>query len=162
MLPEPEHVLTARAQRVSVAGEEIELSPRFYNPEPLGRAVRRLSDVQRLITACSYSRQHDGHVRQSACAAILPSAEPWVAPYVVQLLGQYAVEIAAMILERLTAQSSFGWPAYRDFVRATSAFMVLTEQRAISCWSCYYRHDFVCVEYPALVALDRLRQNDPR
>jgi hypothetical protein len=43
---------------------------------------------------------------------------------------------------------------------ANSAFMALTEQRAISYWSCYYRHDFARGEYPALVALDKLRQSD--
>jgi hypothetical protein len=82
-----------------------------------------------------------------------------VVPYVVQLLGEYVVEISSLILDRLTAQSSSSWPAYREFFRANRAFMALTEQRAISYWSCYYRHDFARVEYPALVALDKLRQS---
>jgi hypothetical protein len=99
-------------------------------------------------------------VRQSACATILPSAEPWVVPYVVQLLGEYVVEISTLILERLSGQSSFSWPGYGEFVRANSAYITLTEHRAISYWNCYYRHDFACGDYPALVALDRLRQGD--
>ena len=81
-------------------------------------------------------------------------------PYVVRLLGEYVVEISTLILERLTAQSSFTWPAYREFVRANSAFMALTEQRAVSYWGCYYRGDLARDEYPALVALDKLRQGD--
>lgn len=158
ILPEPKHVLTARAQRLSVQGEEVEIAARIYNPEPSGSTVQRLSAAQRLIAACIYTRHHDGHVRESACAVLLPSAELWVVPYVVQLLGEYVVEISTLILERLTAQSSFSWPAYREFVRENSAFIALTEQRAISYWSCYYRHDFGRRDYPALVALDRLRQ----
>jgi hypothetical protein len=160
VLPEPTHVLEARAQRVSVQGEEVEIAARIYDPDPVGSAIERLNDVQRLIAACVYSRHHDGYVRQSACGAILPSTEPWVVPYVVQLLGEYVVEISGLILERLTAQSSFSRPSYREFVRANSAFMALTEQRAISYWSCYYRRDFTRGEYPVLVALHKLRQRD--
>ena len=81
-------------------------------------------------------------------------------PYVVQLLGEYVVEISSLILDRLTAQSSFSWPSYREFVGANGGFMALTEQRAVSYWSCYYRHAFARAEYPALVALDKLRQSE--
>jgi hypothetical protein len=81
-------------------------------------------------------------------------------PYVVQLLGEYVVEIASLILGRLTAQSSFGRPEYRDFVAANEAFMQLTEQRAISYWSAYYRQDFSRTSYPALVALAKLREGE--
>ena len=160
VLPQPKHVMTAHAERVSVQGEAVEIPYRIYNPEPPAGAVKSLSELQRLIVACICSRHHDGYVRESACAAIVPSREPWVVPYVVRPLGEYVVEISTLILERLTAQSSFTWPAYREFVRANSAFMALTEQRAISYWSCYYRHDLARDEYPATVALNRLRKGD--
>ena len=108
-----------------------------------------------------YSRHHDGHVRESACARILRFSEPWVVPYVVQLLGEYVVEICALILDRLSAQSSFSSSAYREFVSANPEYLELTQQRAISYWSCYYRQDFTRNEYPALIALDRLRPRAP-
>ena len=158
IMPEPERVIGARAQRVSVQGEDVEIPDRIYSPELSSDVVRSLSEIQRLIAACVYSRHHDGYVRQSSCAAIVASAEPWVVPYIVQLLGEYVVEISTLILERLTAQSSFSAPAYRQFVDANSAFIELTQQRAISYWDCYYRRDFARDDYPAIVALDLLRQ----
>jgi hypothetical protein len=157
-LPDAQHVMTARAQPVLVEEEEVNIPGRIYNPELSARSIRSLSNLQRLIGACAYSRHHDGYVRESSCAAITASAEHWVVPYVVQLLGEYVVEISTLILDRLTAQSSFTWPAYQEFVRANAAFIDLTQARAISYWSCYYRHAIARDRYPTLVALDRLRQ----
>lgn len=157
-LPEPRHVLTPRTQRVLVQGEDVELPARIYNPELHRDAMQVLTSVQRLVTACIYSRHHDGYVRQASCAALLPAREPWVVPYVVQLLGEYVVEISNMILDGLTAQSAFGWSSYQDFAGANQAFIALTEQRAISYWSCYYRQAFSRSDYPALRALSKLRE----
>ena len=157
-MPEPEQAVGARSQRLSVQGEDVEIPGRIYSPELSSDVVRSLSEVQRLIAACVYSRHHDGYVRQSSCAEILASPEPWVVPYIVQLLGEYVVEISTLILERLTAQSSFSAPAFREFVAANNAFIELTQQRAISYWDCYYRRDFARDDYPAITALDLLRQ----
>src|SRR3954451_20282697 len=75
-----------------------------------------------------------------------------------RLLGERVIEISALILERLTAQSSFAWPAYEEFVRANSDFMARTEQRAVRYWDCYYRDRCTRGEYPVIVALNRLRK----
>jgi hypothetical protein len=158
LLPRPWRRLGADAHRVVVQGEALQIPVRIYTPEPPNLLAGGQSAVQRLIAGCVHSRNSDGYVRQAACARILPSAEPWVAPYVIQLLGEYVVEISALVLDALSTQSSFEWPAYREFVAANGEYMALTEQRAVSYWSCYYRHDFSRAEYPALVALDKLRQ----
>jgi hypothetical protein len=39
-------------------------------------------------------------------------------------------------------------------VRANGEFIALTEQRAVSYWSCYYRDRFARREYPAIATLD--------
>ena len=156
-MPDLSVPMAARAEHVSVRGEHVEIPNRIYNRELASRAVERLNESQRRVAACVYSRHHDGHVREATCATLLASEEPWVVPYVVQLLGEYVVEISVLILDRLSAQSSFNSPGYSEFVRANSAFIAVTEQRAISYWSCYYRHDFSRDEYPPLVAIDRLR-----
>lgn len=156
----PDFVMAARGERVSVQGEEVVIPYRVYNPELSGSAIGTMSDRQRLIAGCIYSRHCDGHLRERSCARIVASAEPWVVPYVVRLLGEYVVEISALILDRLTAQSSFTSPGYRQFVRANTDFMARTEQRAVSYWNCYYRQDHARAEYPAIVAISRLRQGD--
>lgn len=154
----PAHAMTPRAERVSVQDEDVEIPYRIYNPVPPNRSLRRLPDRSRLVAGCIYSRHHDGYVRESACAQIVASAEPWVVPYVIRLLGEYVVEISALILQRLTEQSAFSWSGYVRFARANEDYLALTEQRAISYWACYYRHAYARDEYPALVALDKLRR----
>jgi hypothetical protein len=154
----PRHVMSAGGERVSVQGETVTIPYRIHNPELPDGSLRRLTERRRLIAGCVYSRHNDGHVREAACAQITESAEPWVVPYVIRLLGEYVVEISALILERLAAGSFFTTDAYAQFVRENRNFVNLTEQRAISYWSCYYRNAYARTDYPALMALDMLRQ----
>jgi hypothetical protein len=159
VMPRPGHPAAMRRERVLVHGETVEIPYRIYNPEPPADPVERMSERQKLIVGCVYSRHHDGHVRERHCAHIVESTEPWVVPFVVQLLGEYVVEICARILSRLAARSSFASPGYREFVRANGEFIALTEQRAISYWSCYYRDRYARREYPAITALNRLQED---
>jgi hypothetical protein len=159
VLPRPGYPAAKRRERVLVQSETIEIPYRIYNAEPPADAVERMSDRQRLIVGCVYSRHHDGHVREGNAAHIVESTEPWVVPFVVQLLGEYVVEICALILSQLAARSSFASLSYQEFVRANGEFIALTEQRAVSYWSCYYRDRYAQREYPAIAALDRLRED---
>jgi hypothetical protein len=159
VMPPPGHPAAKRREPALVQSETIDIPYRIYNPEPPADAVEGMSDRQKLIVACVYSRHHDGHVRERHSAHIVDSTEPWVVPFVVQLLGEYVVEICALILSRLAARSSFASPGYREFAQANSEFIALTEQRAISYWSCYYRDRYARREYPAIAALDRLRED---
>jgi hypothetical protein len=157
VMPPPRYPAANRQERVLVQSETIEIPYRIYNPEPPADAVDGLSHRQKLIVDCIYSRHNDGHVRERHCAHIVESTEPWIVPFVVQLLGEYVVEICARILSRLAARSLFASPGYQEFVRANDEFIALTEQRAVSYWSCYYRDRYARREYPAIAALDRLR-----
>jgi hypothetical protein len=159
VMPPSDHPAAKRREQVLVQGEAVEIPYRIYNPEPPADAVHGMNDRQKLIVGCIYSRHHDGHVRERHCAHIVDSTEPWVIPFVVQLLGEYVVEICALILDRLAARSSFSSPSYQEFARANSEFIARTEQRAVSYWSCYYRDRYARREYPAIVALNRLRED---
>jgi hypothetical protein len=108
----------------------------------------------------AYSRHHDGHVRQRALRALLDCDEPWTAPFVVQLLGEYVIQICADIEKftqtalpaRLAMQASLS-----AFLMQNPCFAELTRQRAISYWSCYHRALHASRDtYPALTALSRL------
>jgi hypothetical protein len=159
VMPPADYPAAKRREQVLVQGEAIDIPYRIYNPEPPADAVDGMSDQQRLIIGCVYSRHHDGHLRERYCAQIVESTEPWVIPFVVQLLGEYVVEICALILNRLAARSSFSSLGYQQFVRANGEFIARTEQRAVSYWNCYYRDRYARREYPAIAALNRLRDD---
>ena len=79
----------------------------------------------------------------------------------VQLVGEYVMEILQSVhdgLSDLSAEGSTRRHAYGDFLARNPEFFALTEHRAVSYWSCYYRWhipDFAA--YPASPVLDLLR-----
>lgn len=50
-----------------------------------------------------FTRHHDGYVRQEWAREVVPVAEPWVVPFMVQLLGEYVVEIVVDLHRGLRA-----------------------------------------------------------
>lgn len=145
---------------LAVAGEPVVIPYRVYNPAPPPHLASGLSRTDQVITAAIYSRHHDGLIRQRALGTLLDCDEPWTAPFVVQLLGEYVIQICADI-EEFTRTALPARPAMQAslsaFLTQNPCFAELTRQRAISYWSCYYRALHPSREaYPALTALSRL------
>ena len=69
------------------------ISYRVYNPAPPASYASGLSRTEQVVTAAIYSRHHDGLVRQRALATLLDFDEPWTAPFIVQLLGEYVIQV---------------------------------------------------------------------
>ncbi|MFD8649867.1 hypothetical protein [Streptomyces mirabilis] len=82
---------------VEVQGETVVIPSRIYNEEPDTGFERALSGTQQMILHCLYSRHHDGRVRQRHLEQITASGEPWAVPFVVQLAGEYVLEIIESI-----------------------------------------------------------------
>ena len=143
-----------------VNGGPVVVPQRIYNPEPSPHVVAGLSHVEAVVAAAIYSRHDDGFVRQRQLGTLLEADEPWTAPFIVQLLGEYVIEICRDI-ERFARTEFPGRPAMREnlsaFFRENTCFTALTRQRAISYWSCYYRCQYPSQDtYPALAALSIL------
>lgn len=144
---------------ITLGGEMLEIPDRIYNDFP-ARAITRLAPASRVAAGCIYSRHHDGHTRQQALHLALSHDVEWSAPFVVQLLGEYIVEIC-MDIERFLADAPAARPrtirGLRHFTESNSDFMALTRDRAASYWSEYHRADYATADdYPAIRALRRL------
>jgi hypothetical protein len=117
---------------VTIDGEPVTIPDRVYNSEP--RHPERLTDLQRRILHCVYSRHHDGFVRQTHLRELLHCHEPWIAPFVVKLVGEYVLPIVEDVWTAISDD-----PAEREtlrrFARENPTFMELTRQRAISYWN---------------------------
>jgi hypothetical protein len=103
-----------------------------------------------VIPHCLYSRHGDGMVRQRHLGQIIRAGEPWVVPFVVQLVGEYVLEILEAIrrdVPDLAAPGSAQRLLYGEFVARNLSFFARTERRVVSYWSCYHRH-----QYPAFGA----------
>ena len=139
---------------LTLNGQQLRIPARIYNPEPDWSSVQSLGLTEQLIVACVFTRHHDGHVRERALARIQAVHEPWVAPFIIQLLAEYVIEVverAALLIHGSVN------PAFAAFVQENPRFLELTTARATSYWNEYYRQRFRRrEEYPAFPALATL------
>jgi len=146
---------------VVLQGRQVAIPGRIYNDEPPPESVAALSSRRRQVLHCLYSRHCDGRVRQRHLARILGSPDPWVFPFVVQLVGEYVLEILVDIRDGLRGLGIPGDAlrlAYGEFLVANPAFFDRTQRRVVSYWSCYYCSAFRSFQgYPGCTVLDLLR-----
>ena len=134
VLPQPFHVLDKRFT-VRLNGEKLAIPFRVYY-DLSGIDSSRLSLRQGQLLDGILTRHHDGHVRQERLGDILTLNQDWVTPFVLQLVGEYVLEIIQEIEANL---GKLDTSLYGDFLRQNPEFLRLTEQRVISYWNCNYR-----------------------
>lgn len=130
---------------VTVDGESITIPARIHNAEPAPGDESRLTATQLKLLDCIYSRHADGFIRQRHVARVARSTDAWVAPFVVELVGEYVVEIIQEIapaLSGLTTPNSAPFTVYGRFVAENPRFFSRAQRRVISYWSCYYREQY--------------------
>lgn len=146
---------------VEVQGETVTIPSRIYSEEPGTDLQRPLTPLQQVILHCLYTRHHDGLVRQRNLEQIVASDEPWVVPFVMQLAGEYVLEILEAIsrgLPGLFTPGSAQRRLYGEFIARNPAFFARTERRVVSYWSCYYRWNYGAFgTYPGSVLLEAFR-----
>jgi hypothetical protein len=147
--------------QIEVEGETVAIPSRIYNEEPNADLAPSLTGTQQVILHCLYSRHNDGWVRQRHLEQIMESSEPWVVPFVVQLAGEYVLEILEAIsrgLPGLAVPDSAQRRLYGEFIARNPAFFARTERRVVSYWSCYYRWKYGTFgTYPGCALLEAFR-----
>ena len=159
-MPSTDFVIARRGSTVQIDGESLVIPCRVYNPEPADRAVASLPDLQQVILHCIYTRHHDGFVRQKHLEHAVRPDYPWVAPFIVQLVGEYVLEIVITIQQALTELDEPGSPVretYGRFLAQNPSFFALTRQRVISYWDCYYQNQFPQDAYPGFALIASLQ-----
>jgi len=139
---------------VRVNGEAVSIPHRVYHDTALIHKDK-LSNLQKLLVDCILTRHRDGFVRQEHLIRIVGSNHALVPPFVIQLLGEYVVEILQVIEANLRDLDEV---LYAEFLRANPDFLALTEQRVISYWDCYYRFSFRKEDYPGFRAMHFFKQ----
>jgi hypothetical protein len=77
----------------------------------------------------------------------------WIVPFVIQLLGEYVVEIGESILKRLDELQA---EPYLRFAAANESFMRLTRDHIVSYWARYNRAKYRLPAYPPVRVLMEL------
>jgi hypothetical protein len=160
VMPEA-RIASASPFSVYVGDEAVAIPYRIYQDELPVDVVCSLTVLQQAILHCLYSRHCDGLVRQRHLERIASSDELWVVPFVVQLAGEYVLDILESIqhgLSDLPSKRSTQRLAYGDLIARNPGFFARTERRVVSYWSCYYRWEFpVFGTYPGCHLLELLR-----
>lgn len=82
------------------------------------------------------TRSNDGFERQRAARDLLEDLQPWAAPFIVALIGEYIVEILDDVAAALTPEAT---RTLADFIRRNEAYWNTTKRRVASYWDVYYR-----------------------
>ena len=149
-----------RELAVRVDDEELVLPYRIYHAEPDPGAVTTLAPLAQLVLCCLYTRHHDGHTRQHSLEQVVTAADLWVVPYVVQLIGEYVVEIIEAVAAALPELAVPGSPQralYGRFAADNPAFIDLTAARATSYWNEYHRRYRSQTDYPGRQLIEAVR-----
>ena len=125
-----------RFERFSVLseGQPVHVPTRLhFNPDLL--AVPDMHEALPFTSALQ-TRSGDGYERQRAVRDLLPNMQPWAAPFIVALIGEYIVEILEDIHDALTADKI---QMLAVFVIQNRAYWSVTKARVASYWNEYYR-----------------------
>jgi hypothetical protein len=125
-----------RTERFAVESE----GQRVLIPARLHFASNRLrlaeNDEAWLFARALQTRSNDGFERQRAARDLLADLQPWAAPFVVALIGEYVVEILDDIAATLTPESS---RMLASFIVNNANYWSTTKSRVASYWNVYYR-----------------------
>lgn len=140
---------------MTLRGEPLLLPARvYYDAAVLNEACER-EGLAGTIALCLGTRHYNGFLRQACVTRLLGCEQYWAVPFVLQLLGEYVVEVILPIEAFLKSGAG---QAVRDFVAENARYMVTLEKRALSYWDCYYRQQFSDKQdYPGIRAISALQ-----
>ncbi|OOG81083.1 hypothetical protein B0E42_25625 [Pseudomonas sp. A25(2017)] len=121
---------------IKVCGEDLVIPYRIHH-EGDEQEYLQLNGLQSVMYSCVLTRHHDGHIRHRQLKQILSVSEPWVVPFVMQLTGEYVMEILDTCEAHLPTLNQ---ELYGDFIKDNPKYFKALQDRMISYWDCYYRH----------------------
>ena len=114
---------------------------RLYITDELGVPENELTETQKSIYHCIFTRSCDGYVREKHAAALLDTENMpyWAVPYIFRLCGEYVLEIIEMIYKKLSVRDNSD---FKRFCAKNPFTFVYYYDRMISYWNEYYRGRF--------------------
>lgn len=145
-----------------VDGRPVGVPYRISHPWPSAARTARLSRRAQTVLAAWMTRNERAGTRQRAARELFGSEEPWTAPFVVALCGEYVYEIGADVLEfvcgELVRRDTLR-AAYGRFLRENPRFLDVLRRRAVTFRDLDHRWPHRGEPgriYPQLAALDAL------
>ena len=100
----------------------------------------QLSDHEKLIYDCIFSRNSDGHIREKHIRNILMTDfAKWCFPYILRLSADYVLEIVIAIYDCLKKKDNI---SLQEFCRNNRKIVQTNYRRMYSYWCEYYRRKY--------------------
>lgn len=123
---------------ITFYGEPLTLPSRLYLEEVTEKEIQRLSETQRWLLYCMYTRHYDGFIREKYVQRLKQeqAKTDWVLLYLIELTGEYVREILERIEPMLQTWSE---EQLRTFAAANDRYLQRIERRIISYWDLHQR-----------------------
>ena len=149
---------------VHVDGQVVSIPARLYFASEQTNLPE--DDEAWLFARTLQTRSCDGFERQRAVRDLLAHLQPWGAPFVADLIGQYVIEILDEILAAMTPDMA---RMIAVFAAENPAYWAEIKQRAVSYWNAYYRHPssenrgraYRRAQYVGFLLIDRIERGEP-
>jgi hypothetical protein len=76
-----------------------------------------------MLALCIGSKHWDGYIREECVRGLAAVGRPWVVPFVVQLIGEYVVEIVEAAAATVISDASSA--QFAEFARENPPFIAL-------------------------------------
>lgn len=124
---------------VTLNNELLRIPYRIYLQEPDNELISQLDAEQVGIVNCFFTRHCDGYIRERKIKEIIMIDQPFVVPFVIQLVGEYVYEILEVIYDHM---KYLNMNNYLRFITDNPVYYEKTKARMISYWNCNYRNQY--------------------
>jgi hypothetical protein len=129
-----------QAFEVKLDGEALRIPYRlYYDPDRLRLELSNSQSAAKLILLCLGTRHYDGYLRQECLQGLLKSEASWLTPFLLQLAGEYVVEIAEDVAKAIGQRNPV---TLRAFVLENPSYLATLDRRVTSYWSYYHRRAY--------------------
>jgi hypothetical protein len=151
-----DNLIDNSTQTISLDNQTLVIPYRLCFNEPDSEKESKLTETQKTILDCIYSRHHDGDLRQRSLEKLLEKYDYWVIPFTIQLLGEYVYEILEVLDKHVSDKTINN---YERFTKENPKYWEQTKSRMISYWNKYYRRKFSKLEdYLGWQIADRIKR----
>lgn len=115
----------------------VEIPYRMYLSDISDVEYEKLSQPQKQILCCIYTRSCDGYIREKYLQKLLDMPfEQWAIPFIVKLCDEYVLEIVEIIYDKLKERDNTD---IQSFCLRNKVSISKSYSRMISYWNEYYR-----------------------
>lgn len=121
----------------TLGNQIVNIPYRMYLLDMTDTEYEKLSQIQKQILCCIYTRSCDGYIREKYLRKLLNMPlEQWAIPFVVKLCDEYVVELLRIIYDKLKERDNTD---IHSFCIKNKASIRKGYSRMISYWNEYYR-----------------------